>query len=102
MTAQNPECKQRHWYNSRIFPLIPVLAIRKGNEHNTNSFCFEWLFFRIWSLDAFEFEIAFNIGEHWGIGITAILPYLRIVCCIPCPPKLAMWCMDKLWRKPHR
>jgi hypothetical protein len=45
---------------------------------------FHWLFFRIWTRDSFDFELALVFDpSHWGIGITALLPYLRFVCTIP-------------------
>ena len=91
--------KPRKWYNRYIFPLVPVFTTREANEHNTSGFSFDWLFIKIWSRDSIDLEFAFVLSEHWGIGITALLPYLRIVVCIPCPPKLGIWCQKNLWRK---
>ncbi|HAH55793.1 MAG TPA: hypothetical protein DCM02_11085 [Flavobacterium sp.] len=79
------------WYNKQIFPLIPVIDIKKENENNTSGFSFRWLFFTFWSLDSFQFELSFNIDTHWGIGFTFLLPYLRGVIAIPCPEKLGFW-----------
>lgn len=90
----------RKWYNSYKFPLIPVIRVREANEHNTSSFSFHWLFFQLWTRDAFDFELAVVISEHWGIGVNGLLPYLRWVICIPCPDKLGMWFQRNLWRKP--
>ena len=56
--------------------LVPVITIKKANKHNTSGFTFRWLFFTFWSLDAFQFQLSFNIDTHWGIGITFLLPYL--------------------------
>lgn len=84
----------KKWYNHYKFPLIPVLQTRKANSHNTSWFAFDWLIIRIWSRDAFDFEIAFTASTHWGIGITMLLPYLRLAFCLPCPEKLGMW-IDK-------
>jgi hypothetical protein len=83
--------RNEKWYNKNIFPLVPVITIKKGDEQNTFSFTFRWLFFTLWTLDSFEFEIAITISTHWGIGLIGILPYLRWVVAIPCPMKLGMW-----------
>lgn len=83
--------RKEKWYNRNIFPLIPVVAFRKAGDHNTSNFTFRWLFFTFWSLDAFQFELSFNISTHWGIGFTFLLPYLRGVIAIPCPERLGYW-----------
>lgn len=54
----------------------------------------------MWSLETFQFEISLNIDTHWGIGVTALFPYLRFVACIPLPEKVCTW-MDNLRRKPR-
>jgi hypothetical protein len=92
--------RKEKWYNKNIFPLIPVITIRKSNEHNTSNFTFRWLFFTIWTLDGFQFEVAVVADTHWGIGVIGILPYLRWVVTIPCPEKLGMWFSRNLNRKP--
>lgn len=92
--------RKEKWYNKNIFPLIPVITIKKSNEHNTSSFTFRWLFFTIWTLDSFHFEISLVADTHWGIGIIGILPYLRWAVTIPCPEKLGMWFSKNLNRKP--
>lgn len=87
-----------NWYKNDRFSLLPKLKLKKADKENTSSFIFNWLFIKIWSLDSFQFEIAFVISEHWGIGFTMILPYIRIVCCIPLPYN---W--DKnLYRRPPK
>lgn len=91
--------KPRKWYTNDKFPLVPVLTIRQANEHNTKSFSLGWLFFRVWTLDSFSFEVAFVISEHWGIGFNGILPYLRWVVAIPLPFNFGMWVQRNLWRK---
>jgi hypothetical protein len=83
--------RKEKWYNRNIFPLIPVVDFRKADDHNTSSFTFRWLFFTFWSLDAFQFELSFNISTHWGVGFTFLLPYLRGVIAIPCPERLGYW-----------
>lgn len=88
----------RTWYNNNQFPIIPIFTKKKGDEYNTKSFSFCWLFLKVWTLDAFQFEISFTADSHWGIGITALLPYLRIVFCIPCPMRLQRWIQKNLWR----
>lgn len=94
--------RPRMWYNSYQFPIIPVIQTRPANEHNTWSFSFEWLFIRIWSLDSFGFEIALTISEHWGVGFTVILPYLRLIFAIPLPYKFGFWVQENLWRHPKK
>lgn len=91
--------KRNEWYNSSKFSLIPLLRIKKADEWNTSGFTFEWLFIKIWTLDACEFEITFTISGHWGLGFTILFPYLRFVFCIPFPWKLEMWMQRHLWRK---
>ena len=79
------------WYNNPVFPLIPLFNHSKPNKHNTRQFSFSWLFLEMWTLDSFKFEIALVFDpEHWGLGITALLPWLRIKCCIPIP-----WFLEK-------
>lgn len=100
MEALQAHIKPRKWYTSERFPLIPVLKTKKATEHNTSWFSFSWLFINLWSLDSPEVEISFVMSWHWGIGFTAILPYLRLTMCIPCPMKLTVWIQRNLWRKP--
>jgi len=88
------------WYKHHKFPLLPLFEHKEVDQWNTSSFFFRWLFIKVWSRDAFDFEIAFGVGGHWGIGFTALIPYLRIVCCIPCPDSWATWMQNNLWRKP--
>lgn len=91
--------RKEKWYNKNIFPLVPVITLRKGDNHNTKNFTFRWLIFTFWSLDAFQFELSFNIDTHWGIGFTFLLPYLRGVIAIPCPEKLGFLIDRNLSRK---
>jgi len=98
---ENPNNKKRKWYNSYKFPLIPVLTIKKGCENSTGGFTFEWLFFRIWTLDQFNFELRITCSGHWGLGVIAILPYIRVVACIPCPEKMHTKIINLLGRKPN-
>ena len=77
--------EKNKWYNNYKFPLYPKLELIPADKYNTSGFSFNWLFMKIWSLDSFEFEIGFTISEHWGVGIIMIIPYLRIICCIPLP-----------------
>ena len=91
--------RKEKWYNKKIFPLVPIITLRKEDNHNTQNFTFRWLIFTFWSLDAFQFELSFNIDTHWGIGFTFLLPYLRGVIAIPCPEKLGFWIDRNLSRK---
>jgi hypothetical protein len=88
------------WYKHPKFSLLPVLTIKQANEHNTRGFQFDWLFVRLWSLDAFNFEFTIVADTHWGLGFVGILPYLRWTCCIPCPERVSMWAQRNLWRRP--
>ena len=78
------------WYNRNVFPLVPILEIKKANEHNTRGFSFRWLFFTFWSLDSVQFELSFVATTHWGVGFIGLLPYLRWVVTIPCPEKIGI------------
>lgn len=92
--------RKEKWYNKNVFPLIPVITTRKADKHNTSRFTFRWLFFTIWTLDSFSFELAIVATTHWGIGLIGILPYLRWVVTIPCPESLGIWFDRKFNRKP--
>ena len=98
-TCYPPGYKPRKWYNSHAFPLIPVFTYKKAEKYNTTRIGFDWLFLRIWSLDTFGFEFGVQADTHFGIGFTAILPYTRIVLCIPIPQKIQWWIQKHLWRK---
>lgn len=92
--------QKEKWYNKNVFPLVPVIKVKKANEHNTSGFTFRWLFFTIWSLDSFSFELAFVASTHWGIGLIGLLPYIRWVVTIPCPKRLGILIDQKLNRRP--
>lgn len=92
------EQRVQKWYSRNIFPLIPILEVKKSDEYNTSGFTFRWLFITLWSLDNIDFEISFVITSHWGIGFIGILPYLRWVLAIPCPEKLGIW-IDKKFNR---
>lgn len=98
-TAHN--YKIRKWYNSYCFPLIPQFSIKDSDKYNTSGFTFQWLIFKFWSLDSFQFELALVASTHWGIGFNGMLPYLRWVISIPCPEKLGIWIDKKLGRHPE-
>jgi hypothetical protein len=88
------------WYNNCKFPLIPRLEIRKANEHNTKGFTFNWLFFTVWSLDSFSFEVSLVCTGHWGLGVIGIFPYLRWAVTLPMPRQIDSWVSKNLDRKP--
>lgn len=91
--------REEKWYNRNIFPLIPLLKIKKSDEFNTNGFTFRWLFFTIWSLDSFGFEFSLVATTHWGIGFIGIIPYIRWVVAIPCPERIGILIDRKLCRR---
>lgn len=91
--------QKEKWFKKDIFPLVPIIRIRKSNGHIINNFTFKWLFFTIWTLDSFGFELSMVATTHWGIGFIGILPYLRWVITIPCPEKLGNLINRKLSRK---
>lgn len=88
------------WYRHSQFPLLPNWGYRRADKENTFSWFFNWMFLKLWSLDSFSISIQFHIEAHWGFGFAGIIPYLRWVISIPCPPKLESWVRKKLWRKP--
>ncbi len=100
-TASGNYRKQK-WYNNNVFPLIPVLEIKKSDNHNTSGFTFRWLAFTFWSLDSFSFEISIVASAHWGFGVIGILPYLRWVVSIPLPEKMGVKVSELLDRKPSK
>ena len=92
--------RKEKWYNRNVFPLVPVITIGKADKHNTSSFSFRWLFFTIWTLDSFGFELAIVADTYWGVGLKGILPYIRWVVAIPCPERLGFFIDRKLDRIP--
>jgi hypothetical protein len=78
------------WYYNETFPILPIVRIRKADKYNTWSISIKWLFFTLWTLDTFQFELSIVFDTHWGIGIIGIMPYLRWCICIPCPMKLGI------------
>lgn len=93
--------RKEKWYNRNIFPLVPLITIKKSDDNNTSGFTFRWMVFTFWSLDSFSFELSIVATTHWGIGIIGILPYLRWVIAIPCPERLGIFIDRKLGRKPR-
>ena len=100
--AKSGTYRKQSWYNSNVFPIIPIIDIKKADKHNTSGFTFRWFFFKFWSLDNFAFEIAFVATTHWGVGFNGILPYFRWVVTIPFPERLAIWVDKKLQRRPQQ
>ncbi len=96
---ENSNYKQPKWWNHPTFPLVPLFKYRPADYHNTAGWCFTWLGIKLWTLDAANFELAVVLDDHWGLGVTAIVPYLRIAITIPMPMKMAMWLQKNLWRK---
>lgn len=93
---------KEQWYRNWKFPLIPIMKIIEPDQYNTWWFSFKWLFLTIWSLDSPSFEIAIVASTHWGIGVTAIVPYTRIVLCIPCPMFVENFIHKYFYRKPNK
>lgn len=94
------EQKERKWWNNVNFPLVPEWTYKKPEDDwNTTSWSFTWLGLRIWSLDNFGFELGVAIDTHWGIAITAILPYTRIIIGLPCPRTVDQFVYKYLHRK---
>ena len=77
---------------------MPIITVKKADEHNTSGFTFRWLVFTIWTLDSFGFEFSLVATTHWGIGFIGILPYFRWVVAIPCPERLSILIDRKLNR----
>lgn len=86
------------WYKHPSFSLVPQYYVSPASKYNTARFSFCWLFFRLWTLDTFSFEIAFVCNTLWGIGLIGALPYLRWNLVIPCP----MWLEAIVRRYLHR
>jgi membrane-associated phospholipid phosphatase len=91
--------KPKKWYNSNIFPIIPQFKYKPAcDSWDTSNWSFHWLFFKLWSLDAFEFELSIAVSSHWGIALLGIFPYTRWVIGVPLPYKVTSWVQRKLWR----
>lgn len=99
--SESGTIRKQRWYNRGVFPLVPVIEIKKADEYNTRGFVFRWLFFTIWSLDHPEFEVSLVASTHWGIGLVGVLFYLRWVITIPCTDKVAIWIYRNIDRKPR-
>jgi hypothetical protein len=100
MQYQSGKHHSKKWYKRNIFPLVPIIEYRKADQYNTSNFCFRWLFFTVWTLDSFSFELSVVFTSHWGLGFIGIFPYIRWCVSIPCPSKLALWSSKHLNRKP--
>lgn len=44
----------RGWWR---FPLLPYIRTRKAGLQNTSSFCFQWMFFTLWTIDSIALMI---------------------------------------------
>lgn len=98
MQYQSGKPRVQKWYNHNLFPLIPCIEVRKEDSRNTWNMSFRWLFFTIWTLDSFQFELAIVADTHWGVGIIGVLPYLRWVCTVPCPEFITFFVQKNLNR----
>ena len=84
--------RNQKWYNKNIFPLVPILEIKKRDKFNTSGFTFRWLFITICSLDSLEFEFSITADANWGLGFTAIFFYMKWDVAMPCPEKFSdLW-----------
>lgn len=88
------------WWCNERFTILPLFTYKKANYHNTTKFSFRWLILKLWTIDAFDFEFAAFLDNHFGIGFSITLPYTRIVVSIEPRPKINEWIQSKLWRKP--
>ena len=84
------------------FPLFPYITLKRADKYSTKQFVFHWLFFEVWTLDSFQFELSIVMDDNFGIGVAGIFPYLRWVMCIPIPDKVNAWVYDHLWLKPKQ
>jgi len=82
------------WWRWHRFPLLPQLHIRYGDDYNSHSFSFDWLFFHVW--DAMSPDIGINIQlDDQCFKIQAHLPYLHLLFKVPLFP--SRW-SQKTWR----
>lgn len=102
MEDVNSNIKKNKWYKKYIFPLIPILEIKKSDKNNLGGFTFKWLFFTVWTIDSPCFEIAVVVDTHWGIGVVGLLPFFRWVVAIPCPENIGIWINRNLSRTRKR
>lgn len=86
------------WAFGGRFPLLPVFRFRAGNQYNTDGFHFQWLSFRVWSMDSVQ--LSFDIGIDDQIcWVKFFVPYLIFGIFQPIFPHRFS---QKLWRKPKR
>lgn len=88
------------WYNAYVFPLVPIVDTRKADKYNASKFSFRWLFFTMWTLESFAFELSFVADTHWGIGVIGIVPYCRWALTIPCTNSVERFVGETLSRTP--
>jgi hypothetical protein len=99
--CQNGTTRNYKWYQHWRFALIPLITKREGDECNTKSFTFRWLFLTFWTLDIPSLAIEFVCCSHWGLGFIGLLPYIRWSLTIPLPRKFQN--IEKvLHRKPKK
>lgn len=77
------------WYNNIVFPIVPIIETREGDDFSAKNFTIKWLFFTMWTLENISIELSIVCNEHWGFGVIGTLPYLRWAITIPIPDKLA-------------
>jgi len=84
------------WWQLPVFPIVPQIEWIKGDNYNANGWSFCWLWFRLWSLEHFSFELSIEL-EQTGLNVKAIIGWVRIVVrVIPIPYG---W-LDRFRRKP--
>lgn len=98
MSQEVASCVPEPWYHWYRFPVVPHLRTRKENEHNTASFSFSWLVFRVWSMDSVEIKAEVSLDDQ-NLVVRGMIPYLIFGVWIPVFPQSFM---QKLWRKSPR
>jgi hypothetical protein len=88
--------KESAW--QRFCPLIPMFKRSEPAHHSPAGFWFKWLFFEVWDLPAFEFELSVFAFHHHGFGVRVQLPYLIIKLAIPFPGETWFY----FWNKTNR
>lgn len=93
--------KTERWYNNYVFPLVPVVIVRKADEDTILMLSFKWMAIKLETMGAFMFEARFMLNAHNGLGADIFVPYLRFHFMIPCPTKVYNWICKNLYRKPY-
>lgn len=96
--ATNPEFiwQTKWWAFGGRFPLLPILIVKPANRYNTWGFYFQWLGFRVWTMDSPDIGFEVNLSDQ-DLAVRMRIPFLIVGFWLPLFPS---WFMQKTWRRP--